>query len=157
RLTADVVRAGVSYKLNWPDPAGAGGGSVMIAKAVAPAVWSWSGFYLGGHAGYGWGDDRSTQMVHPAVPTPPPAVRGLAGIRSGGSVAGFQAGGNWQSGAFVGGLEIDLSAAGIKGSTSASGFDGDIPPNAMSGVRTEKFDTLGSVRARLGYLVRPDL
>jgi opacity protein-like surface antigen len=157
RLTADVVRAGVSYKLNWPDPAGAGGSSMIIAKAVAPAVWSWSGFYLGGHGGYGWGDDGSTQMVQPAVFTPGQAPLEMAGVRSSGYVAGFQAGANWQSGAFVGGLEIDLSATGIKGTTSASGFDANIPPGAMSGVRTDKFDSLGSVRARLGYLVRPDL
>lgn len=157
RLTADVVRAGVSYKLNWPDPAGAGGGATVIAKAVAPVVWSWSGFYLGGHGGYGWADDRSRRMVQPdgvsvgIVPTE------VGGVKSSGYVAGFQAGGNWQSGSFVGGLEIDLSATGITGSATATGFDTSIPPGALTGVLTNKFDTLGSVRARLGYLVRPDL
>ena len=44
----------------------------------------------------------------------------LTDIDSNGFVGGFQAGGNWQSGAWVGGLEIDLSGTGIKGSTSGS-------------------------------------
>ncbi|WP_247986871.1 outer membrane beta-barrel protein [Bradyrhizobium sp. 186] len=155
RLTADIVRAGVSYKLNWPDPAGAGR-TVIIAKAVVPAVWSWSGFYLGGHGGYGWGDDRSSQMVSPVF------LGGLVplevgGIKPSGYVAGFQAGGNWQSGKYVGGVEIDLSTTGIKGSASASGLDNSVPPAPWSGAATDKFDLLGSARARLGYLVRPDL
>lgn len=155
RLTADVVRAGLSYKLNWPDPAGAGGRSVIIAKAVAPAVWSWSGFYLGGHAGYGWADDRARIMVQPAgfglglVPTL------VGGVQGSGYVAGFQAGGNWQSGSFVGGLEIDLSAAGIKGTSTAAGFDA--LGGRLTGVLSDNIDLLGSVRARLGYLVRPDI
>ena len=156
RLTADVVRAGLSYKLNWPDPAGAGR-SMIVAKAIAPAVWSWSGFHVGGHAGYGWGDDSSRMMLQPdtfalgLVPTE------VGGVASSGYVAGFQAGGSWQSGQFVGGLEIDLSATGIKGTATASGFDSNIPPGALSGIMTDKFDMLGTVRARLGYLVRPDL
>jgi opacity protein-like surface antigen len=156
RLTADVVRAGVSYKLSWPDPSGARNTRV-IAKAVAPAVWSWSGFYIGGHGGYGWGNDNSHLMVQPdAFPALVPIEIGAT--RSSGYVAGFQAGGNWQSGQFVGGLEIDLSVTGVKGASSASGFDANgLPPGPMSGVRTDKFDTLGSVRARLGFLVRPDL
>jgi opacity protein-like surface antigen len=154
-LTVDVVRAGVSYKLNWPDPAGAGR-SVIIAKAPVAQPWSWSGFYVGGHGGYGWGNDPSTQMVQPAtvfVPQAPLVI--LGGVKSQGYVAGFQAGANWQSREFVGGLEIDLSKTGIKGSAFAAGDDGG--GGAISGARTEKFDLLGSARARLGYLVRPDL
>ena len=156
-LTTDVVRAGVSYKLNWPDPTGAGN-TMIVAKAVAPAVWSWSGFYIGGHGGYGWGNDKSQLMVQPdAFPALVPIE--IGGTKSSGYVAGFQAGGNWQSGQVVGGLEIDLSATGIKGSSSASGIDiNAFPlPGPMSGIRTEKFDLLGSARARLGFLVRPDL
>ena len=155
RLSADVVRAGLSYKLNWPDPAGAG--RTIIAKAVVPAVWSWSGFSVGGHGGYGWGDDRSRVTVEPSVLTLDSDPLLVGGVRSSGYVAGFQAGGNWQSGPYVGGLEIDLSKTGIKGAASVVGLDNTIVPAPLSGVLTDKFDMLGSVRARLGYLVRPDL
>jgi outer membrane immunogenic protein len=155
RLTADVVRAGLSYKLNWPDPAGAGGRSVIIAKAVVPAVWSWSGFYVGGHAGYGWADDRARIMVLPDIGGIGLIPTQVGGVKSSGYVAGFQAGGNWQSGQFVGGLEIDLSAAGIKGTATASGFDAF--GGRLTGVLSDNIDLLGSARARLGYLVRPDI
>jgi outer membrane immunogenic protein len=78
----------------------------------------------------------------------------LSGVDSRGFVGGFQAGANWQSGSFVGGLEIDLSGTDIKGSSSNSG----IFVGALSqGSQTDKFDRLGSARARIGYLVTPSL
>lgn len=154
-LTIDMVRAGLSYKLNWPDPAGAGR-SVIVAKAAVAQPWSWSGFYAGGHGGYGWGRDSSATYAETdglVIPTPPPTIIGAVNMQ--GYVAGFQAGANWQSKEFVGGLEIDLSKTGIKGSSSASGADG--LGGVLSGAMADKFDMLGSVRARLGYLVRPDI
>jgi opacity protein-like surface antigen len=157
-LTADLVRAGLSYKLNWPDVGGAGRNAMNAMAAMPPVapVWSWSGFYAGGHGGYGWGKDQSQINVDPGslgAPPPPPTV--LTGVDSQGYVAGFQAGANWQSKDVVGGLEIDLSKTGIKGSTSAAGVDSLGAP--IAGTLEQRFDLVGSVRARLGYLVRPDL
>jgi outer membrane immunogenic protein len=36
-------------------------------KAPPPAVaaWNWSGFYIGGHGGYGWGHDAQTDINDP--------------------------------------------------------------------------------------------
>ncbi len=155
-VTTDVVRAGLSYKLDWPDPAGARN-TTVIAKAVAPAVWSWSGFYVGAHAGYGWAHDPTQVMAQPDTFGPGLNPTMVGGVNSRGYIAGFQAGANWQSGAFVGGLEIDLSKTGIKGSASASGLDNNIPPDPVTGTLSDKIDLLGSARARLGFLVRPDL
>ena len=95
--------------------------------------------------------------VEPSVSASIPIRCWVGGVRSSGYVAGFQAGGNWQSGSYVGGLEIDLSKTEIKGAASVVGLDNTIVPAPLSGVLTDKFDMLGSVRARLGYLVRPDL
>ena len=81
--------------------------------AVAP--WSWSGFYLGAHAGYGWGRDPFSDAIF-GNKIPP-----LSGINSNGFLGGFQAGANVQHGPWVGGLEIDLSGTNIKGSTSSAG------------------------------------
>ena len=70
------------------------------------------------------------------------------------SIAGFQAGHNWQVRNWVGGLEIDLSASGIKGSATGvltDGIDTEIETD------TDKFKLLGSARARLGYLVWPNV
>jgi outer membrane immunogenic protein len=151
-LTLDVVRAGLSYKF---DPYGFGvaaaGGSPNppVYKAPAPAAlpWTWSGLYLGAHAGYGWARDPFNNLVSGnGVP--------LFGVDSRGFVGGFQAGANWQSGRFVGGLEIDLSGTGIKGSTSNSLTTVGTLSQAS---QTDKFDRLGSARARIGYLVTPSL
>jgi opacity protein-like surface antigen len=119
RLTADVVRAGLSYKFDRDRftavgyPA-AGGYAAMPVKAprAAPVLWSWSGFYIGAHAGYGWGRDPFTDPITTGLV--------LTDINSNGFVGGFQAGGNWQWGAWVGGLEIDLSGTDIKKTTTGT-------------------------------------
>src|ERR1700722_2962253 len=83
------------------------------AKAAPPLpapMFSWSGFYIGAHAGYGWGRDPFTDAVFGSKIPP------LTNSSSRGLLGGFQAGANWQTGSWVGGLEIDLSATGIKGS-----------------------------------------
>jgi outer membrane immunogenic protein len=102
---------------------------------------------LGRIAGYGWARDPFNNLV---------SGNGvlLFGVDSRGFVGGFQAGANWQSGRFVGGLEIDLSGTGIKGSTSNSVTAAGTRSLAS---QTEKFDRLGSARARIGYLVTPSL
>jgi opacity protein-like surface antigen len=149
-LTSDVVRAALSYKLDWP-AAGSGRGAMPV-KAPVMTAWSWSGFYIGGHGGYGWGRDPFTEPFAFGIP----GITTLTGVDSKGFVAGFQAGGNWQSGAFVGGLEIDLSATGIKGSSSSAGVDNFFfIGNTLTVTQTDKFDLLGSARARLGYLAWP--
>jgi outer membrane immunogenic protein len=157
RMTTDLVRAGLSYKLDWPGMAGGGPTAAIAVKAPVAAVWSWSGFYVGAHAGYGWGHDPSAASVPFAEVNETDLILPVMmnGPNSHGYVGGFQAGANWQSGRILGGLEIDLSTTGIKGSTSASGFD--VFGSPVAGSRTEKFDLLGSARARLGYLVSPDL
>jgi opacity protein-like surface antigen len=145
-LTTDVVRTGLSYKFGQGAAGFAGAANVAMpvkAPRVAAVAWSWSGFYLGGHAGYGWGRDPFSD------PTFNPGFV-LTGIDSNGFVGGFQAGANWQSGAVVGGLEIDISGTSVKGSTSRT-----VPDETVT--RTDKFDLLGSARARLGYLARPDV
>ena len=146
RLTADVVRAGVSYKFGG-DPAGAPP-ALYKAPPMAPATWS--GFYLGAHGGYGWGRDPFTTNEDPFSTTN--VV--LSGINSNGWLGGFQAGVNRQIDPWVVGAEIDLSATGIKGSTSGVATDGT---TTETDAETDKFDYLGSGRARLGFLPTPNV
>jgi opacity protein-like surface antigen len=152
-LTNDVVQAGLSYKFDWP---GMGGGprsayNAMAAMPPAAAIWSWSGFYVGVNGGYGWGRDPISDVV---ATTPSGANLILSGVNSQGFIGGFQAGANLQMGSVVGGLEIDLSGSGIKGTSSIAGLDGSGFP--ISQMQTDKFDLLGSGRARVGYLVSPN-
>jgi outer membrane immunogenic protein len=152
--TNDVLRAGLSYKFEWP---GMGGGprspyNAMAAMPPAAAIFSWSGFYVGVNAGYGWGRDPFTQLDIVNFPGPNPV---LSGVNSSGFIGGFDAGANWQTGSLVSGLELDLSGSGIKGSSSVLGLDSF--GNPFSLMQTDKFDLLGSGRARVGYLVLPDV
>jgi outer membrane immunogenic protein len=64
---------------------------VKAAPALAPApAFSWSGFYIGGHVGYGWGG-HDTELLD-------------EDHKSQGVLGGFQAGYNLQTGNIVLGL-----------------------------------------------------
>lgn len=123
----------------------------LPAKArLAPVVLSdWAGFYLGIHGGYGWGDNPFSQPFF----GPGDTFTTISGIDSRGSVFGAHAGYNWQYRRIVAGLEVDFSAADIKGSTSATlsaaeeGFT-----NIQTLTLQDRVKYLGSVRARLGVL-----
>jgi opacity protein-like surface antigen len=156
-LTNDVVRAGLSYKFEWPGYAGGPRAAMAAMPEAAAAVWSWSGFYIGGHGGYGWGSDPFNTLVGGTVPglVPPIPPVVLSGVNSHGFVGGFQAGANWQTGSVVGGLELDLSGTDIKGTSTIAGVD--TGGAAVRATQTDKFDLLGSARARLGYLVWPSV
>jgi opacity protein-like surface antigen len=147
--TIDVVRAGISYKFGEPARVAA----VPYAKApVAAAPSSWAGFYLGAHGGYGWGDDPGST---PQVVFPGGSSANTGGIKPAGWVGGAQLGYNWQYDRVVTGLEIDLSAADLNGSSNtatASGLGRTVTVSA-----DEKVKYLGTMRGRLGWLAMDNL
>ncbi len=105
----------------------------MPVKAVpiaAPAIYSWAGFYIGAHVGYGWSDLDWTIL--------PATVLDHTGR---GYVAGGQIGFNWQWNKLILGVEFDGAASGIKGSVAC--------PNAAFSC-SHKIDSLWSLRGRLG-------
>jgi outer membrane immunogenic protein len=83
-----------------------GARSYTKAPVVAP-VSNWSGFYVGGNLGYGWGNGNTDVSFLPS-----PADFGVnnttLGVRSTGVVGGAQAGYNWQMGSLVTGVEADI-------------------------------------------------
>ncbi len=103
-------------------------GSYKAPAYVAPAYASWTGFYLGLNAGYGWG---KSDWTLPAVSLSPK-----------GALAGATAGYNFQTGTWVWGLEADLAWSGMKGSS-------DCPP--VGATCETKLTWLATGRARLGY------
>jgi len=153
-LTADVVRAGLDYKLGLGGGLGSSGAGAIATpfKATPAALWSWSGFYVGGHAGYGWGRDP---FYEPGMGDSGNVTVG--GFDSRGVIGGFQAGANWQKGTWVGGLELDLSGTGVKGSSTSTAALTGGPPGTDTITSQDSFELLASGRARLGYLVRPDI
>jgi outer membrane immunogenic protein len=87
-------------------------------KAPPPVVaaWNWSGFYIGGHGGYGWGHDAQTDVNDPFFTGKFPGIN-VPGFDPKGYLGGVQAGANWQTGSIVAGLEGDISFTNIKGSS----------------------------------------
>jgi outer membrane immunogenic protein len=113
-----------------------------VMREAAALPFSWAGFYIGGHVGYGWG--RST--IHDlddfclgAGTCPTPSV----GYRFNGALGGVQAGYNWQSGNLVIGAEADVSFAGMKHTSTFR------PPGPA--LLTTEVDWFGTGRLRLGY------
>jgi hypothetical protein len=78
----------------------------------APAVFDWSGIYVGGHVGGVWSD---VEWSGPAV------TRYVDGERISHEVDGYLAGGhlgfNQQFGRWVGGVEVSLSEGDVEGSS----------------------------------------
>src|SRR5258705_2490660 len=70
----------------------------VVKAPVAAPVLSWTGFYLGGHVGYLWG---KTRVEENGVVTEP-------GAPTNGVVGGVLGGYNWQTGAYVFGVEADI-------------------------------------------------
>jgi outer membrane immunogenic protein len=102
-----------------------------VAPVYAPD--DWSGFYIGAHAGSGWGRDP--------------------GITSKGFVGGAQFGYNHQWGAWFGGLEVDISGANVKGQANVAVFPSTpIVTTPAIVTQSENFHLLGSARARIGFL-----
>ena len=146
RQTIEAVRAGLSYKFGILGPAP----SVLYTKAPAVAApSSWAGSYLGVHGGYGWGDDRFSRLADLNQ------VTGMAtyvgGVKSSGWVAGGHVGHNWQFDRVVAGLELDLSGAGIRGSSTPSPLF-EIGSGLSTVTLTDKVKYLGTARGRLGWL-----
>ena len=136
----DVLRAGLSYKFG--DPAIIAPVRYAKAPALAPSL-SWAGFYLGSHAGYGWGDDDFTQLVDGGAL--------VGGVKSRGWVAGGHAGYNWQYGRVVAGLEVDFSFADLNGASNpvTRFFPGGL---LQTDTRADKVKCLATARARLGWV-----
>jgi outer membrane immunogenic protein len=124
----------------------------MPLKArVAPAVASWTGFYIGINGGYGWKDP--TVNYSPNDPdavangTPSSVSFGISG-----GLAGGQVGYNWQFAPnWLAGVEADLDWARIKGSAaSANGIVLLSGPTNFTASETVR--SFGTLRGRLGFM-----
>ncbi|WP_291688176.1 outer membrane beta-barrel protein [Bradyrhizobium sp.] len=92
------------------------------APMVSP-VYSWTGFYVGGHVGAGWGTTETDLNVGALVNGfLPNAGLGLnlpiGQTQLNGFLGGAQAGYNWQAGMMVFGVEGDFTWSGLKGGTT---------------------------------------
>src|SRR5436190_1152767 len=110
----------------------------MVTKAPPASVFTWDGFYAGGHVGYLWGTTRVIDngvLTEPHVPT-------------NGVIGGVLAGYNRQSGPYVFGLEADFGWTHAH-ATGIPNFTVIELPNQYT------VNWASYVRGRFGYLVTP--
>jgi outer membrane immunogenic protein len=105
------------------------------ASYIAP-LYDWTGFYLGAHGGGGW--SAATARDPSGVAFAPPGTG--VNVSGQGWLAGGQLGYNHQIGAWVFGIEGDLSYTDIRGTTTS-------PFGVEVGTR---LDWVGTVTGRLG-------
>jgi outer membrane immunogenic protein len=111
-------------------------------------VWTWTGFYIGGHFGAGWGDKHWYRTDFSPV-----IDQGFHHVRGG--LAGGQVGFNYQVANWVIGAELDASWADLNGSHADKLF---IICTAICNLNAaqldrSKVDSVGTVAGRLGYAV----
>jgi outer membrane immunogenic protein len=109
------------------------------AYVPAPPPFSWTGFYLGGNAGYGWSSGSGTLTTG----FPNPVGTDTFSASGNGFVGGGQAGFNYQWSSVVIGLEADFQGSTGSGTLTGTG--------AAPITATAKDPWFGTVRGRLGY------
>jgi outer membrane immunogenic protein len=121
------------------------GGAAEAADLPAPApyeapaapAFTWTGFYVGGHAGYGWGDFGSEPTDAYGADKPD------------GFFGGVQAGYNFQfDNRLVLGIDADASFGNLKSGYTAGFSDEDIELSFGHQLELRSF---GTVRGRVGY------
>jgi outer membrane immunogenic protein len=133
---------------------------VAPAPYVAVPVFTWTGFYAGVNAGYGFGGGGSNSVNVPAGTfAGAPATAGtITGTQSGsrnGFVGGGQVGYNYQIGNIVVGVETDIQYADLGQGSSNYGYSfagtGTLPSNFVAVNQRRGVDWFGTVRGRVGY------
>ncbi|MHB8268454.1 outer membrane protein [Bradyrhizobium sp.] len=143
---------------------------------MAPAPFSWTGFYVGANVGGAWTPNNGGSDFGPlfppfivlapqaAIPTLIPGqldVLGGGGRRSG-VIGGGQVGYNYQVNQFVLGVEADAQGTGLNGST-ASATRSFGPPILLATVNQTvtvdfgRIDWMASFRGRAGFAVNQAL
>ena len=112
------------------------------APMAVAQVMSWTGFYIGAQGGYGWGS--SNEVFYNAPNTA--AFIGTQKYDMTGGFAGGVVGYNWQTGAFVLGLEGDYHWSDISGRSSVV----NVAPN-LGDTYFTKLRGFGDIKGRLGY------
>lgn len=137
------LAAGPALAADLPQPAPPPA-QAPAAYAPAPAVYDWSGFYFGVNGGYGFGNTDWSD------PNNASGLGSTGNFNLSGYVAGGTLGVNFQTGAFVFGLEGDFGASGLDGKSSSAYCGSNLGFAATAQCET-KNTWLSTVRGRLGF------
>ncbi len=136
------------------------------APVFVPPPFTWTGFYVGLNAGGLWpSGSRSASLADPTAGFGfvSAGFPGGLGSQSAGFLGGGQAGYNWQTGAFVLGVETDFDGSTVSKSFNNVGtpFRGAGVPALLSGDFLSvngkaSLSWLGTTRGRVGFVATPD-
>jgi outer membrane immunogenic protein len=138
-----------------PEPLSNGEEMKQVAPAPPSCDYTWTGFYIGANAGYGWGN-ADTQFE----PQPNPVSFGgvepttLQPESEAGVIGGGQIGYNYQWNRFVLGAEADFQGSDVSGTKVVSPIINVIGRSDGPGTfleAHEKTDWFGTVRLRIGF------
>jgi outer membrane immunogenic protein len=125
------------------------------APGYVPAF-SWTGWYIGGNVGYGWGSSTNPVITGTGGDSVPFLTDGgnvFPSLSPKGLIGGGQIGYDWQANNWVLGLVADFQGADIKASgansitaTTNTGLVGVVTESL-----SQKLDFLGTGRVRLGW------
>src|SRR5262249_10848138 len=138
-----LVKVGLNYKLGQDVLPWTPSAKVLPGWPASPVAWNWSGIYVGGHVGGGWGTTNWNSAT---------ALLGSGnGVFAGtGPVNGFAIGGqigaNYQFGPWVVGAEADASWSDLDGAAKCG--TSDSPVTAFT-CRT-RINALGTLTGRFG-------
>jgi outer membrane immunogenic protein len=111
---------------------------------AAVPIFTWTGFYVGANAGYGWNtNDNNNSFYDPTL-----GYFGGGSSDDGGFVGGGQVGYNYQVGQFVIGVEADIQYADIGGGGNNGYYAG-----YYYGGNNGSDGWFGTVRARAGLAI----
>lgn len=125
--------------------------SVLFVAPAQAEPYRWSGFYIGAHAGHGWGDWDGTIETTAGCPGTCPSAgydNPNHTLPGNGWLGGGQLGYNWQSGSLVLGLEADISRSNMSGSGQFA--TDQYNPWVWDKSFNASLDYFGTARARLG-------
>lgn len=123
-------------------------GMLPIGEVAKVAPGSWTGFYVGAHAGYGWSNFDGSMIYTDATNGDGFDSSGKT-LKGQGAIAGGQVGFNWQAGAVVWGVEADASWARIDGGAMLLPYPNNYDSPAWD--FSTSIDWLATVRGRLGF------
>lgn len=124
-------------------------------KAPAPpaaTAMDWTGFYVGVHGGYGWGDEPVSQFPLSAAASDGfvnGSVVTSLGTDPRGFLGGIQAGYNFRRSSIVYGVEADFSFADMRGTASIT-TPGNAAFIALNNSAEQKLEWFGTLRGRGG-------
>lgn len=128
------------------------------AAPIEPG-YNWSGWYVGGNAGYAWGQSNpatSTEFTPTnywnLLSVPQISAAGTGGrVNTNGFIGGGQAGYNFQTGNLVLGGEVDFESFNLKGSRSGGAVYACCAPSSFVLNQTTSTDWLFTARGRVGF------